>query len=163
MTNLQHRGLLEKTWIVITGDHGEGLGEHDLFEHGESLYSTEIRVPLLIVPPPGSQRARVVRDTVSLRDLPATIVDVVGLATGAPFPGDRWRACGTIRHGEPIMTLAARFSPSCDAPARSIPVMVDRRPVGDRSFPWPKAIWFTFTTKAIGPRSYTTGATIPAS
>ena len=28
-----------------------------------------------------------VRDTVSLRDLPATIVDLVGLAAGAPFPG----------------------------------------------------------------------------
>ena len=30
---------------------------------------------------------RVVRETVSLRDLPATIVDVIGLAKGSPFPG----------------------------------------------------------------------------
>ena len=72
---------------MVTGDHGEGLGEHDLFEHGESLYSTEIRVPLLIVPPASSQLGAVVRDVVSLRELPATIVDVVGLAAGAPFPG----------------------------------------------------------------------------
>jgi arylsulfatase A-like enzyme len=85
--DLQKRGVLEKTWVVITADHGEGLGEHDLFGHGESLYSTEIRVPLLIVPPPGTQAASVVRETVSLRDLPATIVDVVGMGTGAPFPG----------------------------------------------------------------------------
>jgi arylsulfatase A-like enzyme len=86
--DLGRRGLLERTWIVIVGDHGEGLGEHDLYEHGESLYSTEIRVPLLIVPPSGSQPgASVVREMVSLRDLPATIVDVVGLGTDAPFPG----------------------------------------------------------------------------
>ena len=85
--DLQRRGVLDRTLVVITGDHGEGLGEHDLFEHGESLYSTEIRVPLLILPPAGDQPGRVVRDTVSLRDLPATVVDLIGLETGAPFPG----------------------------------------------------------------------------
>ena len=37
--------------MIVTSDHGEGLGEHDLFDHGESLYRTEIRVPLLIVVP----------------------------------------------------------------------------------------------------------------
>ena len=84
---LARRGLLEKTWVVIAGDHGEGLGEHGLYDHGESLYNTEIRVPLLILPPSDGQAGRVVSDTVSLRDLPATVVDVVGLAAGAPFPG----------------------------------------------------------------------------
>jgi arylsulfatase A-like enzyme len=85
--DLQRRSVLDRTWVVITGDHGEGLGEHDLFEHGESLYSTEIRVPLLIVPPSASAPGRIVRETVSLRDLPATIVQVVGHGIGAPFPG----------------------------------------------------------------------------
>jgi arylsulfatase A-like enzyme len=85
---LQKRGVLDQTWMVIAGDHGEGLGEHDLFEHGDSLYSTEIHVPLLIVPPSGIRRSGgVVGDTVSLRDLPATLVDLLGLGTGAPFPG----------------------------------------------------------------------------
>jgi arylsulfatase A-like enzyme len=85
--DLQRRDVLDRTWVVITADHGEGLGEHDLFEHGESLYSTEIGVPLVILPPSGSQPGGVVRETVSLRDLPATIVELVGLGTGAPFPG----------------------------------------------------------------------------
>jgi arylsulfatase A-like enzyme len=88
MDDLGRRGLLEKTWVIIVGDHGEGLGEHDLYDHGESLYSTEIRVPLVVLPPTGlNQPARVVRETISLRDLPATIVDVIGLAKGSPFPG----------------------------------------------------------------------------
>ena len=85
--DLQRRGVLDRTLVVITSDHGEGLGEHDLFEHGFSLYSTEIRVPLLILAPAGVPAGGVVRDTVSLRDLPATIVDLIGLGTGAPFPG----------------------------------------------------------------------------
>src|SRR5262245_41948123 len=56
-------------------------------EHGESVYRPEIRVPLLIVMPSGPRSPGVVRETVSLRDLPATIVDPVDLADGAPFPG----------------------------------------------------------------------------
>jgi arylsulfatase A-like enzyme len=84
---LDRRGVLEKTWVVITSDHGEGLGEHDLFEHGESLYSTEIHVPLLIVPPSHIKSEGVVPETVSLRDLPATVVDLAGNANKSPFPG----------------------------------------------------------------------------
>ena len=48
---LERRGLLDDTLVVITSDHGEGLGEHELFDHGESLYSTEIDVPLLFLLP----------------------------------------------------------------------------------------------------------------
>jgi arylsulfatase A-like enzyme len=73
--------------IVITSDHGEGLGEHDLFDHGESLYNTELHVPLLICLPRQSRTARVVPQVVSLRDLAATIVDLVGQSAGSPFPG----------------------------------------------------------------------------
>jgi arylsulfatase A-like enzyme len=84
---LERRELLENTWVVILSDHGEGLGEHGLFDHGQSLYSTEIRVPLLVLPPGKPRAERRVSATVSLRDLPATIVDLVGLEGGAPFPG----------------------------------------------------------------------------
>jgi arylsulfatase A-like enzyme len=88
MDDLGRRGLLEKTWVVVVGDHGEGLGEHDLYDHGESLYSTEVRVPLLILPPSGGGVSdRVVGEPISLRDLPATIVDVIGLGERSPFPG----------------------------------------------------------------------------
>jgi arylsulfatase A-like enzyme len=92
---LQRRALLDDTLVVITSDHGEGLGEHDLFDHGESLYSTELDVSLLILLPLKGRTARVVPQVVSLRDLPATIVDLVGQAAGSQFPGhslaDLWR------------------------------------------------------------------------
>ena len=84
---LQSRGVLDQTMVIVTSDHGEGLGEHDLFDHGESLYSTELRVPLVIVLPASRRYRGVVRDTVSLRDLPATIADLVGLGPSSPFPG----------------------------------------------------------------------------
>jgi arylsulfatase A-like enzyme len=91
---LAQRGELDRTLLIVTSDHGEGFGEHDLFDHGESLYRTEIRVPLVIVPPGGRDHGRIIHQTVSLRDLPATIVDLVGLAQGSPFPGNSLVAIG---------------------------------------------------------------------
>jgi arylsulfatase A-like enzyme len=86
--DLEHRGVLDQTLVIVTADHGEGMGEHGLFDHGESLYRTEIRVPLLIVLPGDRVRAElVVQEFVSLRDLPATVVDLIGLGHGSPFGG----------------------------------------------------------------------------
>ena len=42
----------------------------------------------VIVPPSGLNPAAVVDETVSLRDLPATIVDLAGQGNGSPFPGE---------------------------------------------------------------------------
>jgi arylsulfatase A-like enzyme len=87
LRTLEERGVLDRTLVIVTSDHGEELGEHGLFEHGESLYRPEIRVPLFIVLPARNRRSAIVSETVSLRDLPATIVDLIGLAAGSPFPG----------------------------------------------------------------------------
>jgi arylsulfatase A-like enzyme len=111
---LERRGVLDRTVVVITADHGEGLGEHGLFFHGESLYRTEIGVPLLIVLPSHSQPL-VVSDVVSLSDLPATIVDLAHLGAGSPFPGHSlarfWRApapgSARVSGGGAISELAA--------------------------------------------------------
>jgi arylsulfatase A-like enzyme len=87
LSKLQRTGELDRTLVIVTADHGEELGEHGLFEHGESLYRPEIRVPLIFSPPSHGPSPNVVLEVVSLRDLPATIVDLVGLSDGAPFPG----------------------------------------------------------------------------
>jgi arylsulfatase A-like enzyme len=87
---LDRRGVLTRTWVIIVSDHGESFGEHpEVFCHGTSLYQTELHVPLVIIPPAGSQIShRVVTETVSLRDLAATIVDITGTAARSPFPGE---------------------------------------------------------------------------
>jgi arylsulfatase A-like enzyme len=86
-SELERRNLLDNTLVIILSDHGEGLGEHDLWDHGFSLYSTEIRVPLVVLLPGKTRSKQQVSATVSLRDIPATVVDLVGLAAGSPFPG----------------------------------------------------------------------------
>ncbi len=87
LDDLRWRGLLERTLVIVTADHGEGFGEHGLFDHGESLYRPEIRVPLLIVVPGAGRTKKAVSETVSLRDLPATIVELSGLGEGSSLPG----------------------------------------------------------------------------
>jgi arylsulfatase A-like enzyme len=88
LDRLGRRGVLADTWLIIASDHGESFGEHPgVFCHGTSLYQTELHVPLLIVPPGGLAIKKVVKETVSLRDLAATIVDVLNLENGSPFPG----------------------------------------------------------------------------
>jgi arylsulfatase A-like enzyme len=85
---LGQRAVLDTTWVIIAGDHGESFGEHaGVFCHGTSLYQTELHVPLVIIPPGGSPSKRVVTETVSLRNLAATIVDVLDFETGSTFPG----------------------------------------------------------------------------
>jgi arylsulfatase A-like enzyme len=88
---LAQRGILENTWLIVVSDHGESFGEHpNTFCHGSSLFDTEVRVPLLIIPPSKMQTAAAltVREPVSLRDIAATIADMAGLTTDSSFPGD---------------------------------------------------------------------------
>ena len=76
---LELRGLLDDTIVVVTSDHGEAFGEHGLFGHGCSLFDDQIRVPLLIVAPDRIPEGLTIDVPVSVRDLPATILDLVGL------------------------------------------------------------------------------------
>jgi arylsulfatase A-like enzyme len=85
---LGRRGLLENTLLIIASDHGEHLGDHGLFFHGNSLYRQSVQVPLVIVGKSnGVPVGRTVAETVGLNDLPATMVDLLKLPGRAPFPG----------------------------------------------------------------------------
>ncbi|WP_410001716.1 sulfatase [Singulisphaera sp. GP187] len=84
---LTRRGELDDTIVIVTADHGEHLGEQRLYGHGCSLYRPELHVPLLVFAPGAVPTGQVVKAPVSLRDLPATVVDLLGLAADSPFPG----------------------------------------------------------------------------
>jgi arylsulfatase A-like enzyme len=88
LDELAGRSLLERTWVIVTGDHGESFGEQPgIYWHGTSLYQAQLHVPLVIVPPAAGPAPRRVQHATSLRDVPATIVDILGLQSGSPFPG----------------------------------------------------------------------------
>ncbi len=83
---LERRGLLADTDVIITSDHGEAFAEHSALGHGNSVKMEEIRVPLVILSP-DAPAGETIMHPVSLRDLPATVVNRLGLAEGSPFPG----------------------------------------------------------------------------
>ncbi len=81
LRDLSRDGGLENTIVIVTSDHGEQFGEHGLTLHGNSLYRQSLHVPLVIVYPPRIAGGARVPAPVTLRDLPATILDLVGLAS----------------------------------------------------------------------------------
>ena len=75
---LESRGLLDRTLLVATGDHGEGLGEHGEYFHGFFVYDSTVRVPLIVRLPEGRLGGRRVDAAVSHVDLRPTILDALG-------------------------------------------------------------------------------------
>jgi len=78
---LRELGLWDHTAVVVTGDHGEGFGEHGVTEHGFDLYQAQTKVPL-IVRVPGLTPGRIVAPAGHV-DLAPTLLN---LARGSAEP-----------------------------------------------------------------------------
>jgi arylsulfatase A-like enzyme len=63
------------------------FGEHDLFDHGHCMYHPLLRVPLILRFPGRVAEGKRIAETVSLRDLPATILDLIGIPREQSLPG----------------------------------------------------------------------------
>jgi len=75
---LETQGLLEKTVIVVVGDHGESLGDHGEAAHAYFIYGATTHVPLIVRTPWGLTGRSPAQ--VSTVDILPTVLDVVGLA-----------------------------------------------------------------------------------
>ena len=75
---LKDNGLYQNTVIVLSGDHGESLGEHGEKTHGFFIYNVTMHVPL-IIHLPGKSTTQTVDDPVSLVDLMPTVLAATGL------------------------------------------------------------------------------------
>lgn len=84
---LESRSLLEKTVIVVVGDHGEGLGDHGEEEHGLLTYDSTLRVPWIMRLPGRSAAGTTIDRPVSLVDVFPTIVELFGLSSAGPIDG----------------------------------------------------------------------------
>ena len=79
LDRLREQGVLERTLVVVAGDHGEGLGDKVEMGHGIFLYEETLRVPLIFHNPAIFPRPRVVESQVRLVDVAPTILEVLGL------------------------------------------------------------------------------------
>ena len=94
---LDARGREGRRVVLLTSDHGEGLGEHDEPTHGHFVYDATLRVPLVLSsdhpdwPTPGRELAAPVR----LQDLAPTLAE----AGGVPFPEVEGRSLWPLIRG----------------------------------------------------------------
>src|SRR5581483_10713013 len=83
----QRRGY-ENSLIIVVGDHGEGLGEHNEETHGIFLYDSTLHVPLIIKLPGKSNAGKVVESQVRTTDLLPTALDLVKVPALASLNGE---------------------------------------------------------------------------
>lgn len=84
---LEASGRLDRTVLVILSDHGEQFGEHGLVNHGNSMYLPLLHVPLLIRYPARVPAGARIANLVTLRDVPATILDLAGVPNDGSIAG----------------------------------------------------------------------------
>jgi arylsulfatase A-like enzyme len=70
-------GILDRTAVILTSDHGEGLGDHALMEHGLHLFEELVHVPL-VIRAPGLPAGRRLSGAVQLEDVQPTIRALIG-------------------------------------------------------------------------------------
>jgi arylsulfatase A-like enzyme/Flp pilus assembly protein TadD len=75
---LKQKGLYRNTLIVLTGDHGESLGEHGEKTHGFFIYNATLHIPVMIHLPEQAA-GNVVNELVTLPDLMPTILHQLNL------------------------------------------------------------------------------------
>jgi len=85
IARLDSTAKLSNTVLLVTGDHGESLGEHGESTHGVFLYDATLRVPLVLVDP-RRLGARRISAPVSLADVAPTLAESAGLSS-APADG----------------------------------------------------------------------------
>ena len=83
---LRTLGVYDNTLLIITADHGEGLGEHGEPTHAYFIYQSTLHVPL-VIRAPGCGKGIQVEGNVSLVDIVPTVLDLVGLKSHSPLEG----------------------------------------------------------------------------
>jgi len=75
-----------RTAVVVTGDHGEALGDHGEEDHGYFIYDATLRVPLIVAA--ADLAPRVISEQVRSVDIAPTINGLVGIAPPDSLDGE---------------------------------------------------------------------------
>ena len=73
----QRNGFDNRSVWIVTADHGEGLGNHNLWGHGKNIYNEQLRVPLVFYFSSGASKGRVIEHVVENVDIFPTIIELV--------------------------------------------------------------------------------------
>jgi len=87
LTFLKDRGIADRTIVIISGDHGEGLGEHGEETHGFFVYESSMHVPLIVRAPFSNTAGRRVARPVRTVDILPTVLDLLHIPAPEAIAG----------------------------------------------------------------------------
>lgn len=87
LAELRRTQRLENTLVVVTADHGEGLGEHGERTHGMFAYQSTMHVPLVFSWPQKLPRGQQLSSRVRHIDLAPTIAELAKIEAPDDFTG----------------------------------------------------------------------------
>ena len=103
-SKVKEEGLEKRTLLVITADHGEGLGDHGERNHGFFLYNATTRVPLIVRFPDSRSAGRRITTLVRLIDVAPTLCSLVGVRPLSIFEG---RSLSALISGGSLPSVSA--------------------------------------------------------
>ncbi len=74
LSELDKKGYLENSLVVIYGDHGEALNEHGYYGHYINLYQEEIHVPIIFWMP--GEKLSIANNMATLNDILPTVLEL---------------------------------------------------------------------------------------
>jgi arylsulfatase A-like enzyme len=83
LSALKQSGQFDNTLIIVTSDHGQGLGQHDHYYHGLRLFEEQVRVALIVKPTqqmnwPSTRNNKLV----SILDISPLVLEITGTEAG---------------------------------------------------------------------------------
>lgn len=104
LKRLDASGRLDDTLMVFVSDHGEHLGEHDLWEHHPPGFVQVLHVPIIFGWPGRVSPGQRIRAAAGLVDVMPTILELLEIPThGLPIQGRSWAS--TLRGGGQAPTV----------------------------------------------------------
>ena len=85
---LEAHGVMDETIVILNGDHGETLYDHECWFDHHGLYDVTLHVPLIIRYPGRIPAGTRVSGYNQHKDLVPTILDLAEIETGIDFDGD---------------------------------------------------------------------------
>jgi arylsulfatase A-like enzyme/Tfp pilus assembly protein PilF len=74
---LREKNILDKTLIVLAGDHGEGLGEKGEYDHGIFIYDNTLKVPFILYSEKNLPQGMTINSRVRLIDIMPTLLEIL--------------------------------------------------------------------------------------
>jgi glucan phosphoethanolaminetransferase (alkaline phosphatase superfamily) len=106
LRSLEEKGYLDDALVVVTGDHGEALGEHGLFSHSNTVHEPILRIPLIFVSYGGGGALPLSSDVIASQvDIAPTILSGLGISPPTIWEGQ------SLQHGPGSRTIRFQQGP----------------------------------------------------